>query len=120
VLRATKLDELPQLLNVVGGTMTLIGPRAEAPTYYHFYTPEERRRLLSVRPGMTGPGQIAFALRQAADLDGVEDPDRFYVEHQLHTKLALDVAYLDDRRLGRDVRVLLDTARLMLRSVVAR
>ena len=100
--------------------MTLIGPRAEAPRYFAFYTSEERRRLLSVRPGMTGPGQIAFALRQAADLDGVEDPDRYYVEHQLHTKLAIDVAYLDDRRIGRDARVLLDTVRLMARSVRAR
>jgi lipopolysaccharide/colanic/teichoic acid biosynthesis glycosyltransferase len=120
LLRATKLDELPQLLNVVVGTMTLIGPRAEAPRYFAFYTSDERRRLLSVRPGMTGPGQIAFALRQAADLDGVEDPDRYYVEHQLHTKLAIDVAYLDDRRIGRDARVLLDTVRLMARSVRAR
>lgn len=120
VLRATKLDELPQLLNVIAGTMTLIGPRAEASQYFPFYTFEERRRLLSVRPGMTGPGQIAFALRQAADLDGVEDPDRYYVDHQLHAKLALDVAYLDDRRVRRDIRVLVDTARLMVRGVMGR
>lgn len=108
LLRATKLDELPQLLNVLRGEMTLIGPRAEVPDYVRHYTVEERR-LLDVRPGLTGAGQLYFTTDQAGALDGSEDPERFYLEHQLHPKLAIDLAYLADRCLATDLRLLVRT-----------
>lgn len=117
VLRATKLDELPQLFNVVAGTMTLIGPRAESPHYLAWYTPRELE-LLRVRPGMTGPGQLEFTRRQAEQLDGVEDPDAYYRDHQLHDKLALDLAYLAARDLRRDVTAVAETLGLPLRLLV--
>lgn len=112
ILRTTKVDELPQLLNVVQGTMTLVGPRAESPQYVAHYRPHESL-LLNVRPGVTGPGQIAFTKWQAAELDGVEDPDRYYVEHQLHDKLALDLDYLAKRSLRRDVGIVASTLALV-------
>jgi lipopolysaccharide/colanic/teichoic acid biosynthesis glycosyltransferase len=115
VLRSTKFDELPQLLNVLHGTMTLVGPRAESPRYLRYYTAQERQ-LVMVRPGVTGPGQLEFTLRQAAELDGVGDPDRHYIEHQLHSKLALDLDYLRERRLRKDVEILATTTRLILRT----
>lgn len=105
LLRDTRLDELPQLLNVVRGDMTLIGPRPEAPRFLAYYT-EEERQLLLVRPGVIGPGAVLFARQQAGQLDGVEDPERFYLDHHLHPKLALDLEYLRDRRLARDLRIL--------------
>ena len=116
LLRATKLDELPQLLNVLGGTMTLVGPRAESPQYVAHYLPSERL-LLTVRPGVTGPGQIDFTRRQAAELNGVADADRYYVEHQLHDKLALDLQYVHDRSLRNDVAILLSTLALVVAAV---
>jgi lipopolysaccharide/colanic/teichoic acid biosynthesis glycosyltransferase len=117
VLRSTKFDELPQLLNVLHGTMTLVGPRAESPNYLRYYTAEERL-LVTVRPGVTGPGQLEFTLRQAAELDGAGDPDRHYVEHHLHKKLALDLDYLRDRRLAKDVEILAATIGLVVRATM--
>lgn len=108
MLRATKLDELPQLVNVLLGDMTLIGPRAEVPAYVERYTVEEAR-LLRVRPGLTGAGQLLFTREQSDELDGIEDPERHYLDHQLHPKLALDLDYLSDRRLATDCRILLAT-----------
>jgi lipopolysaccharide/colanic/teichoic acid biosynthesis glycosyltransferase len=112
-LRAAKLDELPQLANVVAGHMTLIGPRAEVPRYVRHYT-EEERRVLTVRPGLTGPGQLLFSQEQAAELDGAADPEREYVEHHLHVKLALDLDYLYRRALRRDLAILGRTVAVML------
>lgn len=118
VLRATKLDELPQLWNVLQGDMTLVGPRPEVPAMVRHYT-EQEWETLRVKPGLTGPGQIFYiASGQADDLDGVEDVEAHYVEHQLHPKLALDVAYLRRRTwrsdvglVGRTVLVLLGAGR---------
>ena len=114
LLRRTKLDELPQLVNVLRGDMTLIGPRAEVPRYVEHYTAEERETL-SVRPGLTGPGGIWFTVSQAAELDGASDPEQVYVDRQLHEKLALDLDYLGRRTLLRDLRILAQTVGVALR-----
>lgn len=116
VLRTTKLDELPQLLNVLSGRMTLVGPRAESPRYLPYYTAAEHQ-LITVRPGMTGPGQLEFTLRQAAALDGVADPETHYIENQLHDKLRLDLTYLSDRRVRKDVEILAATCALVFRTI---
>jgi lipopolysaccharide/colanic/teichoic acid biosynthesis glycosyltransferase len=108
VLRATKLDELPQLVNLLTGTVTLIGPRPEVPRFVAHYT-EEERQLLAGRPGITGPGQLYFTTDQAAMLDGAQDPDECYVTRQLHPKLAIDLAYLRERSLRTDLAVLVAT-----------
>jgi len=112
MLRATKLDELPQLVNVLLGEMTLIGPRAEVPMYVEHYTMEERT-LLAARPGLTGAGQLLFTREQSGELDDTEDPEQHYLEHQLHPKLALDLEYLSDRHLATDCRLLLATVRCL-------
>jgi lipopolysaccharide/colanic/teichoic acid biosynthesis glycosyltransferase len=112
-LRATKLDELPQLVNVFVGQMTLIGPRAEVARYVRHYRDDERP-VLTVRPGLTGPGQILFSREQAAELDGVADPEAEYLERQLHVKLAVDLDYLHRRLLTRDLAILGQTVGVML------
>jgi lipopolysaccharide/colanic/teichoic acid biosynthesis glycosyltransferase len=114
VLRATKMDELPQLWNVLTGEMTLVGPRAEVPDMIRHYTPEERE-ILRVKPGLTGPGQIYFTTDQAAELDGVLDVEAHYVRHQLHPKLALDLDYLHRRSLWTDLGVIVRTMGVLLR-----
>jgi len=105
ILRATKLDELPQLVNVLRGDMTLIGPRADVARYVVHFTADERQ-LLAVRPGLTGPSAVYFTTDQASELDGVTDPDAYYVAHQLHPKLALDLDYLRRRSVTADVGIL--------------
>lgn len=112
-LRATKLDELPQLANVLLGQMTLIGPRAEVPRYVRHYRDDERP-VLMVRPGLTGPGQILFSREQAAELDSVADPEVEYLERQLHIKLAVDLDYLQRRPLTTDLAILRQTVAVML------
>jgi len=104
-LRAARLDELPQLVNLVRGEMTLIGPRPEVPRFVAYYTPAERG-LLDVRPGIIGPGAVLFAAEQSGELDEAADPDEFYVRHHLHPKLALDLDYLRTRGVARDLRMI--------------
>lgn len=111
-LRATKLDEFPQLANVLRGEMTLIGPRAEVPDMIRHYTPEELQ-ILEFRPGLTAPGQIHFTTDQAGELDGVEDAEAYYVEHHLHPKLRMDLDYLRDRSVLGDLRIVLQTVKLL-------
>lgn len=113
VLRATKLDELPQLWNMLRGDMTLVGPRAEVPEMVRYYTDEEWETL-RVKPGLTGPGQIYFTSDQAAELDGVDDVEAHYVEYQLHPKLALDLVYLRHRTWRSDLAVVGRTVLLLL------
>jgi lipopolysaccharide/colanic/teichoic acid biosynthesis glycosyltransferase len=107
VLRSTKLDELPQLINVLRGDLTLIGPRAEVSRYVAVYTTEELATL-AVRPGLTGAGALMF-IRQAAELDSAVDPEARYVDSCLHDKLAADLDYLRHRSLWQDLRTVART-----------
>jgi lipopolysaccharide/colanic/teichoic acid biosynthesis glycosyltransferase len=109
-LRRTKIDELPQLLNVVKGEMSLVGPRPEDPDYVALYTPEQRR-LLSVRPGITGPSALAFAGEEAMLTGG--DGEKRYLEEIMPRKLALELSYLDRASFASDLGILLRTATLV-------
>jgi lipopolysaccharide/colanic/teichoic acid biosynthesis glycosyltransferase len=100
-LRRTHLDELPQLVNVLRGEMTLVGPRPEVERFLPYYTRDELG-LLDVRPGVVGPGAL-YVTRRDGELGGAAGAEECYVELQLHTKLALDRAYLCDRRLRADL-----------------
>jgi len=113
LLRRTKVDELPQLWNVLRGDMTLVGPRAEVPEMIRHYTPEERW-ILSFKPGLTGPGQIHFTTEQADVLDAVDEVEAFYVEHQLRNKLAKDLKYLETRGWAKDADIIWRTVKVIL------
>jgi FlaA1/EpsC-like NDP-sugar epimerase/lipopolysaccharide/colanic/teichoic acid biosynthesis glycosyltransferase len=105
-LRRTKLDELPQLINILRGEMSLVGPRPEDPRYVAFYTAEQRR-LLSVRPGITSPASLYY--RQEETLLAGDDWERAYCKQILPHKLALDLAYLRERTLWTDLVLILST-----------
>jgi lipopolysaccharide/colanic/teichoic acid biosynthesis glycosyltransferase len=106
ILAATKLDELPQLINVVRGEMSLIGPRPEDPAFVAS-RPEEFGEILSVRPGISGLCQLAFA-RESRILSA-DDPVGHYLERILPQKVRLDQLYVRRRGLRLDVRILLWT-----------
>jgi len=113
-LRRTKLDELPQLLNVLKGEMSLVGPRPEDPSYVDLYTPEQRR-VLSVKPGITGPTQLRYR-DEASMLDG-ESVDDDYVSRIMPEKLKLDLVYVHNRSLLLDLKILWRTiATLLVRN----
>ena len=114
-LRRTKLDELPQLVNILRGEMTLIGPRAEVPEFVAHYSPVERQ-LLTVRPGLTGPGQLEYPTRFEPLLDDTKDPNAVYLSI-LSAKLKTDLDYLRDRSLVLDLRLLWRTAEMLLGSI---
>jgi lipopolysaccharide/colanic/teichoic acid biosynthesis glycosyltransferase len=106
-LARTKLDELPQLLNVLKGQMSLVGPRPEDPEFVHLRR-EDFERILSVRPGITGLSQLAFA-RESELLDPARRVDD-YLERFLPQKIALDQVYVARRTLALDVKILAWTA----------
>jgi lipopolysaccharide/colanic/teichoic acid biosynthesis glycosyltransferase len=93
LLRWSKIDELPQLLNVLRGDMSLIGPRPEDPYFVKFYSPVQRHVLLA-RPGIVGPSQILGRDEVEDYPDGLRDTERYYVEHILPQKLGRDLEYV--------------------------
>jgi len=106
LLRSTKLDELPQLINVLKGDMALVGPRPEDPRYVDLED-ADHRRILSVRPGITGPTALAFSNEESL-LTG-NDPEATYRTEVLPTKLAMDLHYLEYRSFLQDLIILLKT-----------
>ena len=110
-LARTKLDEVPQLWNVLKGQMSLVGPRPEDPSFIALH-PKEYEEILSVRPGVTGYCQLAFA-RETEILDDV-DRERHYVERMLPQKVALDRLYVAGRSFLGDLKVLWWTAKAVL------
>lgn len=106
-LRKTKLDELPQLFNVLLGHMSVVGPRPEVPRYVALYT-EEQRQVLSVRPGVTGMASMHY-IDENEMLAKAADPEKAYIEEVLPAKLALDLQYVRERSFVLDLRIILVT-----------
>lgn len=107
-LRRSKLDELPQLIDVLKGDMSLVGPRPEVPRYMALYPPEARRIILSLRPGITDTAAIAFRDEETL-LAQSADPERTYIEHILPAKQRLYLAYAAQRSWWGDVCILWQT-----------
>lgn len=118
-LRRSFLDEAPQLVNVLRGDMSLVGPRPETPEYTALLSADERR-VLSVRPGMAGPSTLAYSAAEADLLARHGDPDAYYRDHFLHVRVAADLGYVDRPTLARDIGILAGTARLVLAGALPR
>lgn len=112
-VRRYKLDELPQLWNVLRGDMSLVGPRPEVAKYVAMYTPEQRR-VLSVRPGITDYASIEYADENTL-LGTSDDPDRTYIEKILPDKIRYNMIYIDHRSVGEYFRIIFLTFRRIIK-----
>jgi lipopolysaccharide/colanic/teichoic acid biosynthesis glycosyltransferase len=113
-LRRSKLDELPQLIDVLRGAMSLVGPRPEVARYVALYPAELRDVVLSVRPGITDLASIEYR-DEAAALARAADPEREYIEVVMPKKLALAALYVRTRTLGGGVRLIWRTLGVLWR-----
>jgi lipopolysaccharide/colanic/teichoic acid biosynthesis glycosyltransferase len=111
-LRRTRLDELPQLLDVLAGSMSVVGPRPEVPRYVALYPSDLRDKVLSVRPGITDPASLAH-LDEGALLERSPDPERAYIEQILPAKLRCAAAYVERMSLVNDLRLIGSTVRAL-------
>lgn len=108
VLRRYKLDELPQLINVLQGSMSLVGPRPEVPRYVDCYPPAVRATVLSVAPGITDLASILYKEENEV-LGRAADPERAYVETILPVKLEYYQRYVRERSFWLDLRIIFRT-----------
>ena len=108
ILRKYKLDELPQLWNVLRGDMSLVGPRPEVPQFVVHYGNEAAAVVLSVRPGITDPASLEF-YDENAMLAGSEDPEGLYVVEIIPRKVALYRRYVETASLWADIKIILKT-----------
>lgn len=113
-LRHSKLDELPQLFNVLVGDMSLVGPRPEVPYYVAMYPPELHDLVLSVRPGITDLASIAFR-NESTLLAQSADPERTYVEEILPAKLDYAARYAQNHGVWQDLVIIARTVDAVLR-----
>src|SRR5207249_3966567 len=116
LLRRTKLDEVPQLLNVLVGDMSLVGPRPEHPNYVRLYD-DEQRRVLAVRPGITGVASVRY--RNEEELLRGDDPEALYRTVIMPDKLRLELDYLHSRDFWTDLGLVLATIRVLPAEPVA-
>lgn len=112
-IRKYKLDELPQLINVFIGDMSLVGPRPEVRKYVDLYTPEQMH-VLDVRPGITDLASIRYRNENEL-LAQVEDPDRYYVEVIMQDKLRINLEYAQHHSFAGDIQLIFRTLRAILR-----
>jgi lipopolysaccharide/colanic/teichoic acid biosynthesis glycosyltransferase len=118
-LRRSKLDELPQLLDVLIGNMSLVGPRPELPEYVALYPAALRAKVLAVRPGITDPVSLAYA-DESLLLARAVDPEREYVDVILPRKLSAAADYAEHATLTTDLKVIARTLQMLVRRSVQR
>ena len=109
-LRKTKIEELPQLVNVLRGEMSLVGPRPEVPRYVDRYTPEQRK-VLELKPGITDPASIKYRKEEEL-LSAVADSERFYIDKLLKDKIRINLDYASQASFLTDLRTILQTLRI--------
>ncbi|GAT64009.1 sugar transferase [Paludibacter jiangxiensis] len=112
-LRKYKIDELPQLINVLKGEMSLVGPRPEVPKYTQLYS-QRQKDVLSVRPGITDPASIL--LKDENEMIAASpDPEKFYIEKLIPEKLSINLQYIERMSLKNDLRIIAKTLLAIIR-----
>mgnify|MGYP000666363737 FL=1 len=112
-IRKFKIDEVPQLINILKGDMSVVGPRPEVPKYVNMYS-EEQLKVLSVLPGLTDYASIEY-LDEQKILGASEDPDKAYIEEVMPAKLKLNLKYIADRGFWLDIKLVFRTVGKIIR-----
>jgi lipopolysaccharide/colanic/teichoic acid biosynthesis glycosyltransferase len=118
ILRRAKINEFPQLVNVLLGDMSFVGPRPEVPEFVELYT-DEQQKVLSVRPGIVGPSQIHMRNEEELFAEGV-DPKEYYINYILPKKLRIDLKYVHNGSLKKDLTCLLQGIRITLTGAITK
>lgn len=113
LLRRLKIDELPQLINILKGEMAIVGPRPEDPYFVENYYNEEQFKALSVLPGLTSPGSIYNYTHGEKCID-LKDPEAAYVKHVMPVRVALDLVYVREASWLYDIHLVLRTIWVLL------
>src|SRR5437870_7772968 len=113
-LRLFKLDELPQLWNVLRAEMSLVGPRPEDVKIVERYYNEAQKRVLTVKPGLTGIGQVTFFPDMTREVPGGVDPHEFYLRNQLPRKISVDLMYVEKQSICYDLWIVARTVYCIL------
>ena len=111
-IRKYKLDELPQLINVLKGEMSFVGPRPEVRHYVNFYTPEQMH-VLDVRPGITDPASIKFRNENSL-LGRVDDPEKYYIEVIMQDKLKMYLDYVNHQSITNNLKIIMLTLKVVI------
>ncbi|MDQ1327989.1 MAG: hypothetical protein QG641_1274 [Candidatus Poribacteria bacterium] len=106
-LRKTKIDELPNLIDVIKGDMSIVGPRPESPSYTQYYD-ERQKKALDVRPGITGLAQLQNR-HEELKLKDQADPDAYYIQELMPKKVEIDLYYIENRSFMLDLKIILKT-----------
>lgn len=115
-LRKYKVDELPQLFNILNGEMSFVGPRPEVNKYVALYN-QQQQRIFSVKPGLTDWASIYF-MHEAELLAKADDPEHFYKTELIPMKTQLALKYIDHQSLWTDLHIMLSTLKSILRSLI--
>lgn len=113
LIRQTKLDELPQLINVLFGKMSIVGPRPETPEYIKLYN-EDQMRILTLRPGITDFASIEFS--DLGDILKGDDPDKLYFEKVWDKKMKLRMKYLKENNFFVDMKIIFSTIMVIFKK----
>ncbi len=111
-IRKFKIDELPQLINVFTGDMSLVGPRPEVRHYVNYWTPEQMR-VLDVRPGITDPASIRFRNENEL-LEKAQDPERYYIDVIMQEKIKLYLEYVEKSSFWYDIKLIFQTFKVII------
>ncbi|MBQ6071891.1 MAG: sugar transferase [Bacteroidales bacterium] len=112
-LRKYKLDEFPQLINIIKGDMSIVGPRPEVRKYVDLYTPEQRQ-VLTVRPGLTDYASIRY-VHESEILARSDNPEQTYIDEVMPAKLALNLEYIQHQSLKEDFKLIFQTFAAIVR-----
>ena len=111
-IRKFKIDELPQLINVFTGDMSLVGPRPEVRHYVNYWTPDQMR-VLNVRPGITDPASIRFRNENEL-LEKAQDPERYYIDVIMQEKIELYLEYVEKSSFWYDIKLIFQTFKVII------
>jgi lipopolysaccharide/colanic/teichoic acid biosynthesis glycosyltransferase len=117
LLRRTKLDEIPQFVNLLLGDLTLVGPRPEVPEMIERYT-DAQRKVLEFTPGITAPGEIYFTRVQEPSIPADVDPEQYFLDQLLDPKINIDIEYFSVQTWRSDLGVLRDTVSLIIGRIL--